>query len=165
MPYAQFVGKALGVGLLAVAGAAAAAAAAPQPAPGRDAAAQILAADAAFAQSVADRDRTRFLSFLSDVPIFNGGTPGEVHGRDAVLRAWNQFFEPGGPTLRWTPSAGQVIGAGDLGFTTGQSVLRDTDASGRAVERRGEYLTVWRRQPDGSWKVVYDTGSTLPAAR
>ena len=30
------------------------------------------------------------------------------------------------------------------------------------MERRGEYLTVWRKQRDGSWKVIFDTGSTLP---
>jgi ketosteroid isomerase-like protein len=55
-----------------------------------------------------------------------------------------------------------VIGGGDVGYTTGRSVLRERDRDGKIVERHSEYLTVWRRQRDGSWKVVFDTGSTLP---
>jgi ketosteroid isomerase-like protein len=126
------------------------------------AAAAILKADADFAESVAQRNRERFLTFLADVTTFNGGTPGEIHGRDTVMKEWADFFEPGGPTLTWTPTKGEVVGAGDLGYTTGQSIFRARAADGTVQERHGEYLTVWRKQRDGSWKVVFDTGSTLP---
>jgi len=124
---------------------------------------QIMKADADFAQSVAAKDKTRFLSFLADVTTFNGGSPSELHGRDAVMKEWNDFFTPDGPSLSWTPMRGEVVGAGDLGYTTGRSLLRGKTADGKVVERRGEYLTVWRKQRDGSWKVIFDTGSTLPA--
>jgi ketosteroid isomerase-like protein len=132
------------------------------PAPNLQAAAdQIVKSDAAFAQSVAEKDRTKFLAFIADVTTFNGGTANELHGRDAVMKAWADFFAPDGPTLSWTPTKGEVIGAGDVGYTSGRSVLRQKDASGK-TERRGQYLTIWRKQSDGSWKVVFDTGSTLP---
>jgi ketosteroid isomerase-like protein len=123
---------------------------------------QILKSDAAFAQSVADKNREKFLSFIADVTTFNGGTANELHSRDAVMKAWSDFFTPDGPTLSWTPLNGQVVGAGDVGYTTGRSVYRQKGADGRITERRGQYITVWRKQPDGSWKVVFDTGSTLP---
>jgi len=123
---------------------------------------QIVKSDAAFAQSVADKNREKFLSLIADVTTFNGGTANELHGRDAVMKAWGDFFAPDGPTLSWTPTKGEVIGAGDVGYTTGQSVLRQKDPSGKVVERRGQYVTIWRKQADGSWKVVFDTGSTLP---
>jgi ketosteroid isomerase-like protein len=128
----------------------------------RAAADQIVKSDAAFAQSVADKNREKFLSFIADVTSFNGGTANELRGRDAVMKAWEDFFAPDGPTLTWTPIKGEVIGAGDVGYTTGRSVYRQKDANGKLVERRGQYLTVWRKQGDGSWKVVFDTGSTLP---
>ena len=128
-------------------------------------AAQIMKADADFAQAVAGKDRARFLSFLAEVTTFNGGSPSELHGRDAVMKEWNDFFTPDGPTLSWTPARGEVVGAGDLGYTTGQSLFRGKGPDGKTVERRGEYLTVWRKQRDGSWKVIFDTGSTLPAVR
>lgn len=128
----------------------------------RAAADQIVKSDAAFAQSVADKNREKFLSFIADATSFNGGTANELRGRDAVMKAWEDFFAPDGPTLTWTPIKGEVIGAGDVGYTTGRSVYRQKDANGKVVERRGQYLTVWRKQGDGSWKVVFDTGSTLP---
>ena len=44
----------------------------------------------------------------------------------------------------------------------GESVFRAKDKSGAVTESKGEYLTVWAKQPDGRWQVVFDTGSTLP---
>jgi ketosteroid isomerase-like protein len=123
---------------------------------------QILKADADFAQSVANKDRERFLSYVADVTTFSGGTPNELRGKDAVWKAWADFFAPDGPTLTWAPIKGDVIGAGDIGFTTGRSVFRSKSADGKVSERRGQYLTVWKKQVDGSWKAIFDTGSTLP---
>jgi len=123
---------------------------------------QIVKSDAAFAQSVAEKNRDKFLSFIADVTTFSGGTANELHGRDAVMRAWADFFAPDGPTLSWTPTKGEVIGAGDVGYTTGRSVFRQKGTDGKVTERRGQYVTVWKKQADGSWKVVFDTGSTLP---
>lgn len=124
----------------------------------------IMKADADFAESVAQRNRERFLTFVAEITTFGGGTTGEVHGRAAVMADWNDFFTPGGPTLSWTPTRGEVIGAGDLGYTTGTSIFRSKGPDGATTERRGEYLTVWKKQRDGSWKVAFDTGSTFPAA-
>src|SRR5215831_5583018 len=142
---------------------AAGSAAAQAPSPTLQAAAdQIVKSDAAFAQSVADKNREKFLSFIADVTTFNGGSANELRGRDAVMKAWADFFAPDGPTLTWTPLKGEVIGAGDVGYTTGRSLYRQKDAAGKVTERNGQYLTVWRKQADGSWKVVFDAGSTLP---
>jgi ketosteroid isomerase-like protein len=133
------------------------------PAPSLQAAAdQIVKSDAAFAQSVAEKNREKFLSFIAEATTFGGGTANELHGRDAVMKAWGDFFTPNGPTLSWTPTKGEVIGAGDVGYTTGNSVFRQKDASGKVTERRGQYVTVWKKQSDGSWKVIFDTGSNLP---
>ena len=124
----------------------------------------IMKADADFAQSVAQRNRERFLTFLADVTTFDGGSPDELRGPDAVLKGWSDFFDAKGPTLAWTPTHGEVIGAGDVGFTTGTALLKGTRPDGTPVERRSEYLTIWKKQKDGSWKVIFDTGSTLPVS-
>ncbi len=123
---------------------------------------QIMKADADFASAVASRNRERFLSFIADTTTFNGGTPGEIHGRDAVMQEWAGFFALDGPTLTWAPTHGEVIGAGDLGYTVGTSTMKGKNAAGVMTERQGSYLTVWRKQRDGRWLVVFDTGSTLP---
>jgi ketosteroid isomerase-like protein len=96
------------------------------------------------------------------VTTFNGGSQAELRGRDAVMKDWSDFFSPDGPTLSWTPTKGEVVGAGDLGYTTGRSIFRSKGPNGQVAERHGEYLTVWKKQRDGTWQVIFDTASTLP---
>jgi len=60
------------------------------------------------------------------------------------------------PLLEWWPNFAGIARSGDMGFTTGGVQL-----GGR---RTGHYFTVWLRQPDGSWKWVYDGGSGASAA-
>jgi uncharacterized protein (TIGR02246 family) len=121
----------------------------------------ILKADRDFNQAVADGDLKKFLSFIAEGATFNGGTPSEIRGRDAIAKDWAPFFEKDGPRLTWIPTHGEILGAGDLGYTVGTSEYRTVAASGQATIRRGQYLTVWRKQADGAWLIVYDTGSTF----
>ncbi|RZJ02032.1 MAG: nuclear transport factor 2 family protein [Brevundimonas sp.] len=60
------------------------------------------------------------------------------------------------PALDWWPSFAGIARSGDLGFTTGPMALNG--------QLTGHYFTVWRRQPDGSWKWIYDGGSNASAA-
>ena len=124
--------------------------------PNLTAVAAIMKADADFNQAVADRDLKRFLSFVSELATFNGGTPDEIHGRDALAKDWAGYFEASGPRLTWKPTKAEVLGQGDLGYTVGSWELRT-----QAIITRGNYLRVWRKQTDGAWRVVYDTGSTF----
>ena len=57
-------------------------------------------------------------------------------------------------TLTWKPSAAEVSSSGDLGFTYGIYFLdmRDTTLS-------GTYVSIWKKQADGKWKFILDTGN------
>ncbi len=80
------------------------------------------------------------------------------------MQDWADFFAPGrADAVVGADLHGEVIGASDLGYTVGNSVFRAKNAAGVLTERHGSYLTVWRKQRDGRWQVVFDTGSTLPA--
>jgi len=122
----------------------------------------IMAADRTFNQAVADRDMNRFLSLVAETATFNGGTAQEIHGRDAVGKAWAPFFRVDGPRLTWKPTRAEVLVGGDVGYTVGTWERRPAPGSGDTKIARGNYMTVWLKQDDGSWKVVFDTGSTEP---
>lgn len=58
--------------------------------------------------------------------------------------------------LSWEPLYEKISGSGDLGYTYG--LHTNTDKQTGEITR-GTYVTVWLKQPDGSWKFVLDTGT------
>ncbi len=61
----------------------------------------------------------------------------------------------------WAPVYGDVAAAGDLGWNTGPLVFAGRDGQ---PDRHGMFFSVWKRQRDGSFKVVLDIGSDTPSA-
>jgi ketosteroid isomerase-like protein len=55
-----------------------------------------------------------------------------------------------------------MLVGGDVGVTVGNWTRRARTPDGRTTETRGQYTTTWLKQKDGSWKVVFDIGSTEP---
>lgn len=112
-------------------------------------------AEKAFAQKSAETStRTAFLSFLADSSVIF--RPGPVEGKP--------FWEAAADDkdlLTWEPTFADVSAAGDLGYTTGPFEYR----SGREDEKpagTGHFVSVWEKQPDGSWKVALDLGIGHP---
>jgi ketosteroid isomerase-like protein len=64
--------------------------------------------------------------------------------------------------LTWTPTEGMMGPSGDMGYTWGHYEGHSKDANGNPVVTSGRYITMWRKEPDGTWKVVLDAGSNEP---
>ena len=64
-------------------------------------------------------------------------------------------------TLNWEPIFADVSRAGDLGYTTGPYRLIDQSPEHRPIQH-GYYFSIWKRQPDGAWKVAVDVGIQTP---
>lgn len=125
-------------------------------APERDAdhaAAEVRAAETAFAQSMADRDFEAFAGFLDEDAVFvSGGKP--TRGKDAILAQWKAFFEGPQAPFAWSPDLVQTSAGGRLGYSTGLVTAPDGTAFAR-------FASTWRRLPSGAWKVVFDHGHPL----
>ena len=124
--------------------------------------AAIMQADREFNRAVAEGSRERFAALIAPNATFNGGAAAEARGRDAIVKSWEPFFAAGGPRLSWEPTLAHVLVGGDVGITIGSWTPRTPGANGQIDERRGQYLTTWRRQDDGRWLVIADLGSTAP---
>jgi ketosteroid isomerase-like protein len=61
----------------------------------------------------------------------------------------------------WAPVYGDISAAGDLGWNTGPLLYPGRDGK---PDRHGMFFSVWKRQADGSFKVVLDVGSDTPQA-
>jgi ketosteroid isomerase-like protein len=100
---------------------------------------------------MADRDLEAFLSFVSpEAVFFNGNEP--LRGRDAIARAWAPFFDGASAPFSWHPDLTEVLESGRLAFSSGPV----RDASGEEV---GRFNSIWRKESDGQWRVVFDKGS------
>ena len=62
-----------------------------------------------------------------------------------------------GTRLEWEPSFAEVSASEDLGWTTGPWSWRK-HASDETPAAHGHFVSVWKRQPDGTWKVALDLG-------
>ena len=122
--------------------------------------AAMMKADREFNQAAAARNMDRFLALVSENAVFDSA---EGRGREAVKKAWAPFFEgPSGPTISWAPARAESLVAGDVGYTVGTWERHTKDARGNGITRKGQYLTVWRKEKDGVWRATFDTGSTSP---
>lgn len=111
----------------------------------------------AFAASVADKDFEKFLSLIDANAIFKGGAV--LRGRAEIGEAWKAFFAEDGPTLAWEPSSAEVRPDGDIGTTHGPYQLTSTAEDGTTRVAEGMFFSVWERQGDGSWKIIFDSGT------
>ena len=117
--------------------------------------------EAKFAKDVAARGGAGFASWFADdgVTLGNGAAP--VVGKVAIERSAN--WSPETYQLSWTPTDAVMGPSGDMGYTWGHFEGHSKDANGNPVTTSGRYMTIWRKQKDGSWKVVLDAGANEPA--
>lgn len=80
-----------------------------------------------------------------------------IEGIDNVRK----YFESGNSdfTLTWLPLFAEVSSSLDLGYTYGTYELSFKDETGIQQTRNGTYVSIWKKQPDQSWKFVLDTGN------
>lgn len=119
---------------------------------------EVLAADRAFDARLAEGDAERFAERIATDAVFLGNTT--LRGRNAVVEGWSALLEPDGDvTLRWSPESAEVSACGDLAYTVGSYRLESVGVDGRVRTSTGEYVTVWRRESDGMWRAVVDSGT------
>jgi ketosteroid isomerase-like protein len=119
-------------------------------------ASQVRAAETAFAKTMAARDHDAFASYVADEALFFGNTS-VLRGKAAVVAAWKDYFDGPRAPFSWEPETVEVLDSGTLALTSGP--VRDPD--GKQV---GTFNSIWRREADGRWKVVFDKGCP-PCAR
>ncbi len=126
---------------------------------GVDAAQQLMDLDREFASATAERGAEGWASyFASDGRMYQ--RVGIVSGREAIQDAMAPAFADPNRMLRWEPDSAFVAASGDLGYTLGRWRLVQRGAGGSdTVLSRGNYVTIWELQDDGSWKVALDIGN------
>jgi ketosteroid isomerase-like protein len=100
-----------------------------------------------------------FLEYFSPGAIgFEGGQAGPA--REQLAKSPDP---PKDLQLIWEPRYGDISGNGELGYLTGPvQNIRASREGGKP--RHSNYASIWKRQRDGSFKVVMDVGVQTPSA-
>lgn len=119
-------------------------------------AAELEEADRAFAADVAARGLDAWVHWFDPEGI--QWREGPVTGPERIRELMAPAFARPDFRILWTPLASGMSPAGDLGYTIGSSRITWSDGGVPAPPYCGSYATIWRRQADGSWRVLFDAG-------
>lgn len=109
----------------------------------------------AFAHTATEKSvRDSFLAFIADDGVLF--RPTAVNGKQFLEK---QQSRPG--LLSWDPSYAEISRAGDLGITSGPWEFRPKTPQDEPVAY-GTFMTVWKKQADGSWRFMIDYGVGHP---
>lgn len=114
-------------------------------------------ADIAFAQATKERGLDGWMSFFADDAYV--GTNPAVKGKLDLRRFYARMFSRRDLVFEWAPEQSQVFPSGLMGYTSGRYKMSYTTFEGKTASQTGSYVTIWQKQPDGSWKVLSDFGS------
>lgn len=126
-------------------------------------AATLRAADAQWQRAFSANDLKRSVDFCAaDGSVMAPNAP-IATGKPAITQLFSTFFSWPDFKISWNATDVEVARSGELGYTTGLYELSFKDPSGKVINDNGKYVTVWKKQADGSWKVLRDIfNSNLP---
>ena len=82
-------------------------------------------------------------------PVHIKSTNGQFKAE--VVGAWKRFFDGPDAPFSWKPTEVEVLASGSLGMTSGPVY----DPKGNRI---GTFNSIWQKQRDGSWKIIFDKG-------
>jgi ketosteroid isomerase-like protein len=112
-----------------------------------------------FMKAAAERGSQGYLSYYADdaVEVPNGAPI--IQGRVNIAKTMG-FLDDKNNQLTWVPVGADISASGDLGYTYGTYEFRSRDKDSKVVVDHGKYTSIWKKQKDGSWKVVLDMGNS-----
>jgi uncharacterized protein (TIGR02246 family) len=111
-------------------------------------------------KAAAAKHLEHYVSFYADAAaLFFPGTP-MVTGKDAIRKTTEALFATPGFSLSFQTVKVEVSRSGDLAYSYGTNTVTMNNAQGKPVTDKGKYVAVYRKQPDGKWKVVADIGNS-----
>ncbi len=119
--------------------------------------------DQDFARLMNAKDMKGVAAIYAEDAIVLSPNEAAVQGR-AAIQAWIESFPP---TTNFQVQIQEVEGEGDLAYVRGTATFTITPSGAAPVEERAKYIEIWRKQKDGSWKIMRDIWNSdrpLPAA-
>jgi pimeloyl-ACP methyl ester carboxylesterase/ketosteroid isomerase-like protein len=109
---------------------------------------EVRQAELSFARAFAQRNADAFFAHVLDDATFMGPL-NTLGGKKTIVDRWSRFFQGPQAPFSWGPERVVVNAAGTVGLSTGPVY----DPAGNHVSN---FSSIWLKQPDGKWKVLFD---------
>ena len=130
--------------------------------------AAIRAADSAFARTGETKDLAKQVTFYvddGDGPMFLPQGVPLAAGKKAIHEALRSAYDDPNFSVTWRPIQVEAARSGELGYVRGVYETSVKAPNGTISTDKGKYIEIWKKQPDGSWKLLMDiANSDSPAA-
>lgn len=118
-----------------------------------------------FARAVADHDAAAFAAHVGETAAFGASTREPVRGRDAIVKRWAGLIAGQRVRLSWYPTRVTMApGVADIAWSSGPSLVEVLDPGAKDRYLIGDFRSVWHRDADGVWRVLFDDGVEPRAA-
>jgi ketosteroid isomerase-like protein len=114
----------------------------------------LMEADIAFSDYSVDHGfQKAFVEFAHDSVVLLKTNQMPIVGKQSHVESYRGRTDSN-LVLTWKPAKALIAQSGELGYTYGfWTFIAQSDTS------RGTYLTIWKKNPDGQWKFIADTGN------
>lgn len=120
----------------------------------------LLELDGRFAKDTAAGGGKAFAAWFAPDALTLNNKHAAVMGKTQIAADAN--WDPKDYQLTWYALGGQMGPSNDMGFTWGHYEGHSKDANGQPVVISGRYITIWKKMPDGQWKVAMDASAEEP---
>ena len=128
-----------------------------------DARAAIAAANAAWVPAMQHQDIAAIVEPYADDGVFVTPTGESVKGRAAIGQLMRDRFAKTGRMVAGTITQDGLVRVGDLIYEWGHAEMRLAQEGGAETSAAGRYLTVWRHEADGGWRIARNLSLPGPA--
>ena len=117
-------------------------------------------ADAQWAAAATARDVEKLMSFYADDAVVLPAHAAIATTKDAIRKIFQNMLATPGINLTWKPTKVDVAGSSDLAYSFSAYRLTAPDDGGKEFTDHGKYVAIWKKQSDGTWKVITDIWNT-----
>ena len=102
--------------------------------------------------------------WADDALVMSAGQP-PLKGKQAIRQMVAESFKMPGFRISWQTENVEVSESGDMAYMIENSQVSFTDSTGKPATLKNKAVSIWRKQPDGSWKNVVDISTPDPTQK
>jgi ketosteroid isomerase-like protein len=105
-----------------------------------------------------------FMKYAADDVIKMRPHEFPIMGKQELKKMFDAHASDGDLKFDWQPVKADIASSGDLGYTFGNwKIFIKGNSAAPDTTLYGNYVSIWKKQNDGTWKYELDGGNSTPA--